>query len=49
MIMKGYFTCVKCGKKFLDELPDPVNQAVMFSMCLECGKKYDDLMYRKSN
>jgi len=49
MIMKGYFPCVKCGKKFLDELPDSVNKAVMFSMCLECGKKYDDIMYRKSN
>ena len=47
--MEKEFTCVKCGKKFLDELPDSVNNAVMFSMCLECGKKHDDFMYRKSN
>ena len=47
--MKGYFTCVKCGKEFLDEIPDSIKNAVMFSMCLECGKKYDEFMYMKSN
>jgi len=47
--MKAAFTCIKCGKKFWDELDESVADAVQFSMCLECGKKYDEFMYRKSN
>jgi len=35
----SYFTCATCGKKFLDEIPDSIKNAVMFSLCLDCGKK----------
>jgi len=47
--MKKSYTCVACGKKFWDELPDSVAKAVKFSMCLECGKIHDEMEYRRSN
>ena len=37
--MKDTFTCIGCGKKFEDEVPDSVDKEKMFSMCLECGNK----------
>ena len=41
--MKKEFTCIICGKKFMDELDESVENAVQFSMCLDCGYLFEKL------
>jgi len=47
--MKKEFTCIICGKKFMDELDESVENAVQFSMCLDCGYLFEKLKYMHSN
>ena len=47
--MEKEFTCIICGKKFMDELAESVENARLFSMCLECGKQFEKLKYMLSN
>jgi len=47
--MQKEFTCKACGKKFMDELDESVENAVQFSLCLECGIQYQKLRDMHSN